>query len=275
MSIFNIASAPLWALGGAGLGAGARLGKNLADILRERNDTTEVNIKPSVAAVSEIPVDITPEEATELERHGIKINRKKIKQPTAPINPMMPKVALSPDGFLSGTALGALGLGGAALGFGLTDKYLDQAKKIKQQKQLDAAKKRIELLLNDTPAQMDVPLHAQMKAAEDHYFENMNKKADFIDFIDGIMPAGLGAIGGMGAVAAGMGAFNQAKQNNRFLAKAKALRSNISHATPDTPFAALDPTVTTVEGDEDKEEEKRRRDVQAQEYLTRSLAARK
>ena len=82
----NLARAAAWTAGGLGVGLGARLIKHLADIYRGRDVNSVASIPKPVSNVAGVPVKVTKEEADELERNGVRVQR-------------MPKTA---EGFISG-----------------------------------------------------------------------------------------------------------------------------------------------------------------------------
>jgi hypothetical protein len=228
---FNPGSVAAWGLGGAAVGAGARLAKYIADVGRDRDISSAVDVKKQVAPVAEIPTEVTEEEAAELKRQGIPV-----------------KEASSLGDVAAGAGLGALGTLGIYGGWKALDSTFDKQRKSEAKKRLSRARQRVERLLNSTPEQQDIKIAAAMHAAEEVFFEKKAEVANAI--VSGAANAiaypftyvapGLGAIATLAAVAG----YNRAKENNKNTQKAKALRNQfVDNRKIDTPVATLVPVL--------------------------------
>jgi len=227
----NPGTVAAWGLGGAAIGAGTRLAKYIADVGRDRDVASAVDVKKQVAPVAEIPTEVTEEEAAELRRRGIAV-----------------KEASSLGDVAAGAGLGALGTLGVYGGWKMLDSTFDGQRKKESKKRLDRARQRVERLLNGAPEQQDIKIAAAMHAAEEVFFE---KKAGLADsMVSGAANAvaypftyiapGLGAIATLAAVAG----YNRAKENNKNTQKAKALRNQyVDSRKPDVPVATLVPVL--------------------------------
>lgn len=219
--------AAAWTAGGVGLGLGARLIKHLADISRDRDVNSIAKIPSSVSSVAGVPVSVTPEEAAELERKGIKVKRQVKKA----------------EGFVPGLAAGALGAGAAYGGWKVLDSVFDKKRKETSQKRLEKARKRVQALLDGTPEQQDIKIAAAMEAAEDFYF---GKQADLTNtLLDSLGSAvapvapALGILGVMG----GLAAYHRAKDSSKHERAAKALKKQYLGAKATPAQLSMEPVV--------------------------------
>jgi hypothetical protein len=205
---FDIPSVLAWGGTGALAGVGARLVKQLADIARKRDMETAVPVKTPVAPVTEIPVEISPQEAETLERKGVKVKRK----------------LASFGGAVSGVGLGALATLSAYGGWKGLDALVNKSRIQSEKEKLQRSRKRVEALLNQEPEPQDIKIAAAMAAAEDAVF---NKEAGFGSvaadvagsLIQPVSPV-LGMVGVLGLASA----FNRAKELNKHEQKSKAMR---------------------------------------------------
>jgi len=223
------ASVTKWGLGGAALGAGARLAKYLADVARNRDVSSAVKVKKTISPVAEIPVDVSEEEAADLARQGIKV-----------------KTAAVTD-VLAGAGLGALGTAAAYGGWRLLDSKFDEQRKAEAKKQLGRARRRVERLLTRQPEAQDIKIAAAMEAAEEVYFKEagimdsvVTGAANMLSTPLTYVAPGIGAIATLAAVAG----YNRAKESNKNTQKAKALRNMfVDNRVVETPQASMVPVL--------------------------------
>lgn len=231
---------PVFALGGAALGGGARLLKNLFDLSRRGPTKSPADIARPLAAVSEVPVEVSKEEAEELRKRGIKVRRALTKESSHK------KEGISR---LLGSA-GLLGLGTLSTvgGWHLADTLIDAARKRAAKKDVDRVKDRIRKILEESPsARDDQKLLGYMKAAEDKYF----KKEALLQDIPVILGGSLGITG----VLAGLAAYNRLKGSAGASPQIAALKASLARRLPQRPRASLVPILKDEEEEEEKEEE--------------------
>jgi len=237
MASTYLGAAPQYLMYGAAAGIGTRLLKNLFDVARRGSQTEVETLNLSEPAVTSVPMEVTEEEAEDLRRKGIKV--KKILEKT-------PSVKTAELGAGAKIGLGATGAAAALAGWKFTDWLVDKARKSVVESDLDKLRKRVKRVIDDSPDDEDIPIHAYMKAAEDHYM----KTAVSVDFgnaadkgIGALVPDpllyGLGAIGVLGLVAA----YNQVSEESKYKAKVKALKNYMKYKQTDTTTVTVDPVV--------------------------------
>jgi len=232
---------PVFALGGAALGGGARLLKNLFDLGRRGPTKSPVEIARPLAALSEVPVEVSKEEAEELRKRGVKVRRMLSKEG-----------AHKKEGIsrLLGSA-GLLGLGTLSTvgGWHLADTLIDAARKRAAKKDVEDVKKRIRRILEESPSNRDdEKLFGYMKAAEDKYFK---KEAILKD-----IPVILGGSLGISGVLAGLAAYNRLQRSAEASPKLTALKSMLARRLPQRPSMTMVPVLR--EGDEEEKEDEER-----------------
>lgn len=223
------------ALLGAGVGLGARGLKHLYDLFTNRDYKPPFEMPEETAPATKIPVQISKAEAKELERTGV---------------PVTHKVAST---FLDNFITSAATVGGAYGGYKLLDNYLQNQRKAVAQKKVDLTRQRVQSLLEDNPAEPDLKMHAQMKAAEDVFFaKSANIVGDFMG--EALTDAGqavsrmrpistAGYVLGGGAALAGMRAFSKAQDENKNTLQSKRLRDYFAQQPESVPQAELEPIV--------------------------------
>jgi hypothetical protein len=222
-------AAPFVGGGAALLGGGARVVKGLADLIRRPDpESSPENIEPTEEPIVEVPVPVSHEEAEELRRKGMQVKRA--------VSLMDFKVG--PEGAF---ALGALGTGAVMGGWSLTDKLVDAYRKNRAEAKRNAIKNRITKLMNDDPAEEDLDLHANMKAAESVHFE---KKA--ISLVHHVVNP-LSALLGGGMLLAGVRAYNQASVSGDEAAKIKALKGYLKKQKTTHPIISTVPVEVAEE----------------------------
>lgn len=263
--------APAAALAGLAVGGGARLIKNLFDIARRGAQDEVSKLSITEQPVAEVPMEVSEEEADELRRSGVRIQRLKQVQPSEKLagdfstSPASSQIGI---GFLA--TMAALG------GWKLTDMAVDSIRKGMVQRDLDAVRKRIKRVVNDDPEMPDTQLHAYMKAAEDHYFAKeageaptppapaapaapakpgildrmttgLRESWDTVTSPDSVagrtMPTvlltGLGGIGAIGLVSA----YNMMQEQSKHKAKVKALKNYVKYLPEAQPIVTVKPIV--------------------------------
>jgi hypothetical protein len=141
----------------------------------------------------------------------------------------------------SAFALGALGTGAVMGGWTLTDKLIDAYRKNRAEAKRDVIKNRLKRIMNDDPAEEDLGLHANMKAAESIYFE----KRAFDPVSHVVNP--LAALLGGGMLLAGVRAYNQASVSGDEPAKVKALKSYLKRQKTTHPIISTVPVEVAEE----------------------------
>lgn len=227
-------------VGALGLGAGlaARTVKRLLELQKGKDFRPPVDLPKVNRPIVKMPVQVTADEAVELERQGQKVRRLKAA--------IMNKAAAmsSVSDYLVG---GGLLAGGAYGGWKLLDNHFDAQRRELAKKKLDAARSRVAGLLNNRPGAIDIPLHAQMKAAEDHFFD---KRANwFSDAAGTVLNEGLKPIaplalpvGLFGALLAAK-AFNKSDRANKYRQGTSAIKDFYNRRSVQSPDAELEPVL--------------------------------
>jgi hypothetical protein len=229
-----IENAPTAIFTGLGVGLGARALKGLMDSIRNPDPyLSPVEIKDTVAPVSRVPMEVTPEEADELRRKGIKVRT--IKRNT--------KTAMD---LTTGIGVGALGLAAGLGGWSVSDKIYDYMRKKDLSEEVKSVRKRIKRLLDDEAMEHDERLHSYMKRAEaEHFGESYTKVAGIMDALGTLFgetygPAITIPIGVAGAISAAA-AYKNARKGNKYLNKAKALKAKLESAPAEAAKLELEP----------------------------------
>jgi hypothetical protein len=209
------------------LGGGARVAKGLLDLARRPDpESSPENIEPTEEPIVEVPVPVSHAEAEELRRKGLNVKR---------------AFSLTDlkGGPVQAFGLGVLGTGAIMGGWTLTDKLVDSYRKTRAEATRDAIKNRIKRPMTDDPAEEDVGLHANMKAAESFHFE---KKAWTVEHHI-VNP--LAALLGGGMLLSGVRAYNQASVSGDESAKVKALKSYLKKQKTTHPLISTVPVEVT------------------------------
>jgi hypothetical protein len=213
-------------------GAGARIVKHLLDISRDNDIRTPISGKRLRSNVTQVPVEVTPEEAEQLKLQGVKVK-------TA--------VDVTPPGLLDGSfmqniGLGALGTAALAGGWKGVDAIVDNSRKAKARAELERQRRRVEKLLDSVPDPMDAKIAGILAAGEDHYI----KTAGIGDVIAqplnavGILGVPLGVAGVLGLAAS----YAAARKNTESEQKLKQLKEQHTTALePEAPLLSLQPVV--------------------------------
>lgn len=224
----NLGYIPHVALGSLALGAGGRLARNLVDL--SRGGDKRLRAPAMERATASIPIEVTPEEAEELRRKGLKV-RKVLK--TAQYDPSI----------LHSIGYGALGAGAGMGGWALADKFLDSMRKRQAEKRRDRVRQRIERLLSGEPDDQDLQIADQMKVAEEQLLSGQDpadllKEAGVKDWL---------SLGGMALGAGGLvsllSGYRKGRESSKARAKAQALRRLLRERPVAPPAAAVDPYV--------------------------------
>lgn len=231
------------AIAGLGLGVGARLARWGYDIANKSGTRAPVKLPPVESSAVEVPVDVSEEEAEELKKQGI-------------------KVKTAADNILDTAVQGSIGTLSAVGGWSALDSFLDKKRKAKAMSSLERSRKRVQALINGEPDPADAGLSRAMKVAEDVYVENLGisevgshiaelpKTAGFIADLGMRGAAGVGEVlapigiplGIAGTIVA-MNAYNKNKDENKYRAKAKAMRDYLNNVGASTPMAVMVPTL--------------------------------
>ncbi len=218
------------AIGGFGLGLGARGIRHLLDLRKKRDLPPEVPAIPS--STTPIPIEVSPEEAQQLEQTGVKV-----KQAAA---------------FMDNVVRGAMFVPAAYAGWSMLDTHLANKRKALAQQKIDVARARLQGLMSSQPLPEDQTLHQGMKTAEAYYFGD--KTAGLGDWLAGgasdtvsgmansmpsLVPYALG--GSMSLL--GLSAYNRTQNENKHHKAVSALKNYLERQPAIPSEAELEPVV--------------------------------
>jgi hypothetical protein len=229
------------AIAGLGLGVGARLARWGYDIANKSGTRAPIKLPPVESSAVEVPVDVTEEEAEELKKQGI-------------------KVKTAADNILDTAVQGSIGTLSAVGGWSALDSFLDKKRKDKAHKSLERSRRRVQALINGEADPADAGLSRAMKVAEDVYIDNVgtselgSNTAEFQKVSGIVADLGLRGAEGIGEFLAPVGiplgiagtivamnAYNKSKDENKYRAKAKAMRDYLNNIGASTPTAVMVP----------------------------------
>jgi len=253
-------SLPTALLGGAALGGGARLIRNLFDLSRDEPTEGAARIKRPKSTVTEIPVEVTPEEAEQLRRRGMKVRKLLSKAAAAKTPAAVPVHQTSPT-MLGGLGLGAAATGGGLLGWYLTDLLVDKMRQQAASSDINRVRERISGLLNDRPRDEDEKVYGTMKAAEDAYFSQPagQQKQAAVGLSD--LPWILASLVGGGLTFGALSGYQQARRSSPSATKAQRIKQYLSSRKATTPQLSMVPVLREALREEDEEEEEARQAV--------------
>lgn len=200
---------------GGGLGLSARLLRHLVDTVNDRADSSGKAAIPQTQPVAKVPVEVSDEEAAQLERQGVRVRKV--------------------GSFLADAGLGALGAGTAALAWKGSNKLLSALRQSSARERLERERKRVQMLLEGNPQPEDANAAEAMKVAYE-----LHKRAFLTDILDAF-PQGTGTVLGVGGVLAGMAAYNRAGHDNRYDDQLKEIRRSIHEGEASAPQLVLEP----------------------------------
>lgn len=206
---------------GGGLGVSARLLRHILDSYHDRADSSSKPPSAQVQPVAHIPVNVSAEEAAQLEAGGVPVRKK--------------EAAEAGSSFMSGVGLGAAGTAAAGLGWYGMDKLMDHLRRGSVQERLERQRQRVQALLEDKPEPEDLQTHAVIKQA----FDMMTIPGWMADHL----PAPVAPLMGGALVLGGLHAYNQARRDNRYEDKLKAIRKSTEEGREQPPIAVLDPVL--------------------------------
>lgn len=237
------------AITGLGLGVGARLARWGYDIANKSGTRAPVKLSPVESAAVEVPVDVSEEEAEELKKKGIRVKQ-------------------AADNILDTAVQGSLGTLSAVGGWSLADKILDSKRKAKAQKSLERSRRRVEALIRGDQDPEDAGLARAMKVAAEVYIQHIGdsepgvgtvrevraKTASVLEEVaPGILGRGVSTVGeilkplgiplGIAGTLVAMKAYNASRDENKYRAKAKAMRDYLNNVGAETPTAVMVPVV--------------------------------
>lgn len=214
-----------------GLGVGARLTKHLIDTFRDRAESADAAKVKRVRPVANVPVEVSPEEAAEMEAKGVKVRR-------------IMKQAWAGEEAAKGLGAGLLTVGAAGGAYMGADKLINYFKDRAAKAKLEKARNRVAGLLSDEPGIEDIAMHGAMKTAAEHHFKTagLGVVGGLADAIDYVAPPVFPVVGaGLGL--AGLAAYHAAKKNNKWKEKLDELKRARENAREVTPEAAVEPVV--------------------------------
>jgi hypothetical protein len=234
------------AIAGLGLGVGARLARWGYDIANKTGTRAPVKLSPVESAAVEVPVDVSEEEAEELRKRGVKVKQ-------------------AADNVLDTALQGSVGVLSAVGGWSIADKILDAKRKAKAQRSLERSRRRVQSLINGDPDHRDVGISRAIKVAEDVYIDNvgvsefgantagLQKVAAMDDIVPSIVSRGASTVGevlkplgiplGIAGTILAIKAYNTSRDENKYRAKAKAMRDYLNNIGAETPTAVMVPVV--------------------------------
>jgi hypothetical protein len=234
------------AITGLGLGVGARLARWGYDIANKSGTRAPAKLPPVESSAVEVPVDVSEEEAEELRKKGVKVKQ-------------------AADNVLDTAIQGTIGTLSTVGGWSLADKILDSKRKAKAQKSLERSRRRVQALINGESDPADQGISRALKVAADVYIENvgLSEFGDHVQFpkaaaaLDDVVPSivsrGASTIGeilkplgiplGIAGTLVAMKAYNANRDENKYRAKAKAMRDYLNNIGAETPTAVMVPVV--------------------------------
>jgi len=217
------------------LGAGLRSAKNMVTSLVK--DDTEVKEDKASMPVTNLPLRVSPEEAEELERQGIKV--KKVLKKRAALR----KTADLPESM----AVGVGGLASALGGWYLTDQLITSYRKRQAKQRLEQTRKRIRGLLEENPDVGDQPLFNQMKTAEEKFFKKADLASFLADTVSGGIPSWFAGSLGIATGISALSAYHASNERNKLVSKLKAIKRMMRSRPVEPPVVGLDPIVELEE----------------------------
>lgn len=229
---------PAVALGSLTIGAGGRLLKNLLALLQRRPEQGAVSLPKAKPNLTEVPVEVSPEEAEELHRRGVAVRRK-----LAAAQQSVPVVQGGPSP-LGALAIGALGTTGLIGGWNLADSAIDYFRRRSAEAEKKRLRERIQALLDDKPDDVDAQVYGSMKAAEDvHFSQPVTKTAasmgDILTTLSWLLPS---AVGG-GVAFNALAGYQDAQRGSPSLAKSKRVKDYLRMRPAKTPLLTMVPFV--------------------------------
>ncbi len=217
---------------GGGLGLGARGLRYMSDLYGGTDTQPPYPLPKPASNRVKVPMPVSSQEMSELEASGV------------PVRHITKSAATLVDNLLMGLA----GTGAAVGGWKLLDNHLDNQRRMAAQKKLDAVRLRVSGLLDDSPLSQDIPLHAQMKAAEDAYFSKKASLGDILASIAGKAGVGVANIFSpmgyplaIGGTLLGLSAFNQTVGQNKYRQGAKEISDFARSRAARPPEAEVEP----------------------------------
>ena len=225
-------------LGGLAVGAGGRLAKNLYDLASSDPTQPRTVFRPGRAAVSNVPIEVTPEEAEELARRGIKV-RKVLAKRASDASPW------------KAMGYGALGTAATLGGWKLTDMVIDRLRKQQAKKEVSRVKDRIRRLIEGNPLEEDVTVYRRMKTAS---AAHSVKTAVFGmgSLRDLLTVGGLGV--GSAAVLQLLAGARKAQSGSASSGTISQLKKTLARRRARPASAAMTPVIIEREKDRDEEE---------------------
>lgn len=226
----NTNAVPIALLGTLALGAGGRLAKNLASLMKREPADPELLPGDETAAVVDQTLPVTPEQARRLQERGVNV-KLATKLPIKHVD----------HSILGGLGYGALGATGLLAGWKTTDAIINKLRRRSAESELNRVRERLKRVLSDEPDASDAPVYETMKMAEDYFF----KKAS-IHGVSQLLAVPAAILGG-GMVLHGYGSYRQAQSDAKSKSKLEALRRIMDQRKPTAPRVRMVPTVSAAE----------------------------
>lgn len=215
-----------WSKAPSGLAAAALLGGSIgvgARLIKQLLDERKRKVQKLPSTETRLPVEISPEEALELERKGVDVKLAEV------------------SSFSGGVVRGALGVGAGVGMYKLVDHLLHRARQKELRSDIDRLQQRIQATLEDRPEEEDQGLHRAMKIAEEQYFSK--KAGPIFNFLDSQIPSPLGALAGGAGLLALLSSFKRVGGENVHAQRVSELRRMLA-TTPGPSRLALEPVTS-------------------------------
>ena len=217
---------------GLGLGLGARGLKHLLQLSRGRQAKAPIDLAAKTAPVTEVPVEVSEEEANDLKARGVKVKE---------------------AGGMSDFAGDVLGGGALAAGtyggWKALSAYLGARKRRAAEQKLQQSRQRVETLIDGSALPGDEPIQHAMKVAEEQYFEKTAGLGDAAGRFFGntagsvLSSTGVGWPLGIAAFLMGARAFRRSSEANKYQSTLGALQRVSEQAPTEPPMVSMVPVV--------------------------------
>lgn len=244
-----------WGVGALAVGGSARLLKHVLDISRDRDLRTRVSGKTLRSPITQVPVEVSPEEAGQLTSQGVQVPGYEAPLPAAQPIPKVADLAPNEQGsgftgpFYRDAALGLTALGGLAGGWSLADKAVRGERVARSKALLARAQQRVNGLLDENPEPQDAKLAGVLAAGEEAH---MAKRADVMDVVNaGLnhLTPGLGYVAGPAAALGVYGAYQRARDQSKSESKLRQIQQAYEQGQQvETPYLTLQPVLRKPHG---------------------------
>lgn len=240
---------PAATLGALALGGGARFIRGLWETAQEEPSEISGKIRRPRAPIADIPVTVSPEEAEELRRRGVRVRRILREQVKAAGDASTPTPS-----FWRSLGYGAATAGAGLAGWELADWVIDNLRKSYAKRDVRRTRERLERLLDEAPEDADIKVAAAIAQAADRLTKTGETTGWFQDVVSGPVDmswgdlfSGLKAIGGLGIGAGTLLSFiasmRRAKDESKHRKRVSELGRFLRGRRTEAPLAAMQPVV--------------------------------